>query len=68
MTYNYNVEFRVRKGLGPLFETKLIPVEYDDVDNDVPESTVKQWAIKDAEDYLTSRDCHVFMFIDIHSA
>jgi len=68
MAYQYNVEFRVRRGLGPLFETKLIPIGYDDVDRDIPESTVKEWAKKDAENYLISRDYHVFIFIDIHSA
>lgn len=65
--YQYEVEFRVRKGLGPEFVTKMVPVAYDDVDPDVPEYIVKEWAVKEAKQYLRDRDCPVFIYIDIHS-
>lgn len=66
--YAYNVEFRVRKGLGPEYVTIIVPVAYDDVDPEVPEYKVKEWAKKDAEAYLRERECPALIFIDIHSA
>lgn len=66
--YQYEVEFSVRKGLGPDFVPKLVPIAYDDVDPEVPEYVVKEWAKKDAEHYLRTHDCPVFIYVDTHSS
>lgn len=68
MCYQYNVEFSVRKGLGPDWVQKFVFTAYDDVDADVPEYVVKQWAKHDAEHWLKTHDCPAFIYIDIHSA
>lgn len=68
MCYNFIVEFQVRKGLGPDFVRKEVSIGYDDVDLDVPEYRVKEWAKKDAEAYLLARECPVFIYVDIHYA
>ena len=71
MCYQYEVEFLFRKGLGPDFVTKLVPIAYDDVDAEVPEATVKQWAINEAREYLRSRNEGYpdsgIIYVDIHS-
>ena len=66
--YQYNVEFLVRKGLGPDWVTKIVFQAYDDVDPDVAEYIVKQWAIADAKQYLKDHDCPAFVFIEIYNA
>ena len=70
MCYNFIVEFEVMKGLGPDFVTKLVDVGYDDVDADVPEYVVREWAKKDAEAHLKRLGSEIekFMFVDIHNA
>lgn len=68
MSYNFVVEFQARKGLGPEFTRKLVPICYDDIDPCVPEYIVKDWAKKDAEEYLTERDWHTLVFVEIYLA
>lgn len=66
--YQYEVEFRVRKGAGPDFFTKFVPVAFDDVDPEVPEYIVKEWAKAEAESELRKHDCPVFIYVDTHSS
>ena len=68
MCYQYNVEFLVRKGLGAEWVEKLVFVEYDDVDANIPEHVVINWAKHDAEVWLKTNDCPAFIYINIHSA
>ena len=66
MQYNFTVEFQVRKGLGPEWVTKNVDVGFDDVEPDVPLYIIEQWAIADAKRYLESRDCPVYVFVEIY--
>lgn len=66
MSYQFEVEFSVRKGLGPGYYIKFVSIGYDDVEPDVPESVVKDWAKADAERYLKTHDCPAFIYRGIH--
>ena len=68
MSYNFIVEFQIRKGLGPDFVQKLIPVYYDDIEADTPEYVVIDWAIKEAEGILIKTECPAFVYVNIHYA
>lgn len=68
--YFYIVEFSVMKGLGPDWVTKIVDVAYDDVDGDVPEYVIKEWAKKDAEAHLKRPGSEIekLVFVDIYNA
>lgn len=68
--YNFVVEFSIMKGLGPDWVPRLFEVCYDDVDDDVPEYVVKQWAKDYAEGILKRPGSEIerFIFVDIHYA
>ena len=50
--YVFNVEVKIRKGLGPESVVKSFTQAYDDVPMEVPEDEVKKWAIADTEKQL----------------
>lgn len=66
---SFIVEFSVRKGLGPDFFKKEIPIYFDDVDAEIEYEEVKQWAIEEATRILQQpeKECPVFHFVAIHS-
>lgn len=68
MCYLFEVEFLVRKGLGPEWLTKFVTIAYDDVDPDVHSDIVKDWAINEAKHYLKTHDCPAFIYQDIHNS
>ncbi len=68
MSYQFEVHFLVRKGCGPEWVEKRIPIFMDDVDPEATEEDAKEMAIDEAKYYLLSRDCPAIKFIAIYNS
>ena len=52
----FAVHFLIRKGLGPDWISKTIFVGLDDIDHEMSEADIRQWARSEAESILYKSD------------
>lgn len=66
--YLYEIEFSALKGVGPDPVVCTIPITIDDVEPDVPESIVRDWAIHEAKTEMRRRGFSRFTLREVFTA
>lgn len=66
--YLYDIEFAALRGLGPQEMIVTIPIGIDDVEEDVPEPIVRDWAINDARTEMRRRGYERFTLREVYAA